>query len=110
MEIVIEIIIMTILVGLGCLIISEGINKQLLKERDYQKKLNKEVLNLYQNKQLEVDTLMAVLRHIKEQLLLLKLKECPPEEYKNIPLEIADWIEKLEQIKGVKDNGVYKQV
>ena len=110
MELVVKAIMVTIFVILCCLIISKGINTQLGKERDHQKKLNKEVLNLYQNKQLEVDMLMAVLRHIKEQLLLLKLKDCPLEEYKNIPLEIADWIEKLEQIKGVKDNGVYKQV
>ena len=40
---------------------------------------------------------------------MLKLKECPEEEFHNIPLEICDWIEKLDRIRketGAK-NGVH---
>lgn len=64
---------------------------------------------LYENKVSEVDTLYSILIRIKNDLSLLKLKNCPEEEFHKIPLEICDWIEKLDKIKketGVK-NGIH---
>lgn len=64
---------------------------------------------LYENKVEEVDTLYRILLHVHRELSMLKLKECPEEEFHNIPLEICDWIEKLDRIRketGVK-NGVH---
>lgn len=43
----------------------------------------------------ETDILYKIITHIYKQLSLLKLKECPEEEFKNIPFEIIEWIEQL---------------
>lgn len=98
MEIVIEAIIIVIFTGICCYIISEGIDKHLEKELDKEKELNKQLLGLYQNEQSKTDTLYRIIFHIRNQLSLLKLKECPEEEFKNIPFEIIEWIDMLEKI------------
>lgn len=98
MEIIIKALIITIFTGMCCYCISQGINKDLLKELDKQKQLNKQILGLYQNEQSRTDTLYRIIFHIRQQLSLLKLKECPEEEFKNIPFEIIEWIDMLEKV------------
>ena len=97
MEIIIESLVITIFVGISCYCISQGINKRLAKELENQKELNKQFIGLYQNEQSRTQTLWAIIKHIRQELSLLKLKECPEEEFKNIPFEIIDWIDVLEK-------------
>lgn len=104
MEIVIKALIITIFTGMCCYCISQGINKDLLKELDKQKQLNKQILGLYQNEQSRTDTLYRIIFHIRQQLSLLKLKECPEEEFKNIPFEIIEWIDMLEKVSNGDEN------
>lgn len=106
--IVIKVIIVTIFISVCLLIISEGINQQIKKELDRQLELNKQVLELFQNEQTKTDTLYKILNHIKSQLSLLGLPECPEEELKRIPFEIVGWIEQLEMISNGENNGIYK--
>ena len=54
------------------------------------------------------DTLYKMICHIRQQLSLLKLKECPKEEFKNIPFEIIEWIDRLERISNGEDDGIHK--
>lgn len=108
MEIIIKILIITIFTGMCCYCISQGINKDLLKELDKQKQLNKQILGLYQNEQSRTDTLYRIIFHIRQQLSLLKLKECPEEEFKNIPFEIIEWIDMLEKVSNGEENGIHK--
>lgn len=66
---------------------------------------------LYQLKREENELLYKTILHIYYELSLLKLKDCPEEEFHNIPLEICDWIEKLMKIKAeteVDTNGICK--
>ena len=104
MEIIIKVLIITIFTGMCCYCISQGINKDLLKELDKQKQLNKQILGLYQNEQSRTDTLYRIIFHIRQQLSLLKLKECPEEEFKNIPFEIIEWIDMLEKVNKGDEN------
>ncbi len=104
MEIIIKALIITIFTGMCCYCISQGINKDLLKELDKQKQLNKQILGLYQNEQSRTDTLYRIIFHIRQQLSLLKLKECPEEEFKNIPFEIIEWIDMLEKVSNGDEN------
>lgn len=107
MEIIIKAIFVSIFVAICLWIISEGINKQLKKELERQKELNKQILSLFQNEQDKSDTLYRIIFHIRNELSLLKLKDCPEEEFKNIPFEIIDWIDLLEkESKGVNDSDV----
>lgn len=108
MEIIIKALIITIFTGMCCYCISQGINKDLLKELDKQKQLNKQILWLYQNEQSRTDTLYRIIFHIRQQLSLLKLKECPEEEFKNIPFEIIEWIDMLEKVSNGDEDGIYK--
>lgn len=108
MEIIIKALIITIFTGMCCYCISQGINKDLLKELDKQKQLNKQILGLYQNEQSRTDTLYRIIFHIRQQLSLLKLKECPEEEFKNIPFEIIEWIDMLEKVSNGDEDGIYK--
>lgn len=108
MEIIIKTLIITIFTGMCCYCISQGINKDLLKELDKQKQLNKQILGLYQNEQSRTDTLYRIIFHIRQQLSLLKLKECPEEEFKNIPFEIIEWIDMLEKVSNGDEDGIYK--
>lgn len=108
MEIVIEAILMTIFTGMCCYCISQGVNKSLLKEVNKQKELNKQVWGLLQNEKQKTDTLYRTIFHIRDELSLLKLKECPEEEFKNIPFEIIEWIDVLEKVSSGEDNGIYK--
>lgn len=108
MEIVIEAILVVIFTGICCYCISEGINKNLLEEIDRQKGLNKQILGLYQNERDKSDTLYRIILHIKQELSLLKLKDCPEEEFKNIPFEIIDWINTLEKANKGANNELYK--
>lgn len=104
MEIVIKALVITIFTGMCCYCISQGINKDLLKELDKQKQLNKQLLGLYQNEQSRTDTLYRIIFHIRQQLSLLKLKECPEEEFRNIPFEIIEWIDMLEKVSNGDEN------
>lgn len=107
MEIIIKAIAISVFVSICLWIISTGINKQLEKELKHQKKLNKQILSLFQNEQDKSDTLYRIILHIRNELSLLKLKGCPEEEFKNIPFEIIDWIDLLEkESKGVNDSDV----
>lgn len=106
MEIIIESILATIFIGICCYCISQGINRDLLKELDKQKQLNNQIMALYQNEQDKTDTLWKIILHIRQELSLLKLKECPEEEFKNIPFEIIEWINILEKTSKGDENGV----
>lgn len=103
-EILCSAFLLTIFIGLCCYCISQGINKDLLKELDKQKQLNKQLLGLYQNEQDKTDTLYRIIFHIRQELSLLKLKECPEEEFKNIPFEIIEWIDMLEKVNKGDEN------
>lgn len=105
---IIGVVLITIFIGICCSCISQGINKQLGKELKELKKLNKQLLGLYQNEKSKTDTLYRILKYIKSQLSLLGLPECPKEELKNIPFEIVGWIEQLIIIEENRDNGIYK--
>lgn len=108
MEIVIETILITAFTGMCCYCISQGINKDLLRDLNKQKELNKQVWGLLQNEKQKTNTLYKIIFHIRQQLSLLKLKECPEEEFKNIPFEIIEWIDMLEKISNGEDNGIHK--
>lgn len=108
MEIIFKAIIVTVFVGICCYCISQGINKNLLRDFDKLKELNKQVWVLLQNEKQKTDTLYKIIFHIRQQLSLLKLKECPREDFKNIPFEIIEWIDMLERISDGEDNGIYK--
>lgn len=108
MEIIIKALIITIFTGMCCYCISQGINKDLLKELDKQKQLNKQILGLYQNEHDKTDTLYKIIFHIRKQLSLLKLKECSEEELKNIPFEIINWIDMLEKVNNGDDDVLHK--
>lgn len=104
MKIIVEAIVITIFVGMCCYCISQGINKNLLRDLDKQKELNKQVWGLLQNEKQKTDTLYKIIFHIRQQLSLLKLKECPKEEFKNIPFEIIEWIDILEKVSNGDEN------
>ena len=106
MEIIIESLIITIFVGICCYCISQGINKGLAKELEKQKELNKQFIGLYQNEQSRTQTLWAIIKHIRQELSLLKLKECPEEDFRNIPFEIIEWIDMLEKVNNGDENGI----
>ncbi len=108
MEIIIKALIITIFTGMCCYCISQSINKDLLKELDKQKQLNKQILGLYQNEHDKTDTLYKIIFHIRKQLSLLKLKECSEEELKNIPFEIINWIDMLEKVNNGDDDVLHK--
>lgn len=91
-----------------CISISEGINKCLQEQLVKSTQANKQLLGLYQNEKDKTDTLYKILQHIKSQLSLLGLPECPEEELRNIPYEIVGWIEQLTQIEENRNNGVQK--
>lgn len=107
--IIIRAIIVAIFISLCLLIISEGINKQLEKEVDRQRDLNKQILGLFQNEQRKTDTLYKIILHIRQELSLLKLKDCPKEEFKNIPFKIIEWIDLLEKSTSGDDSELHKQ-
>ena len=50
--------------------------------------------------------LYRIIFHIRQQLSLLKLKECPEEEFRNIPFEIIEWIDMLEKVNNGDENGI----
>lgn len=106
--IIIRAIIVAIFISLCLLIISEGINKQLEKEVDRQKDLNKQILGLFQNEQRKTDTLYKIILHIRQGLSILKLKDCPEEEFKNITFEIIEWINLLEKASTGDNNELHK--
>ncbi len=97
------------LLFVACLsIIKNGINKALLEELKKQKEINRQMFNLLQIEKNKENILYATINHIKNTLSLLKLKDCPEEEFKNIPMEIIDWIEKLQKASTGENNGVHK--
>lgn len=97
-KIMIDAILLAILTCTCCYCIGRGINKTLLKKVNKQKELNSQLLSLFQNEKSKTDTLYKIIFHIRQQLSLLKLKECPEEEFKNIPFEIIEWINMLEKV------------
>ncbi len=110
--IIINAIIMGLFVILCLCMISEGINHSLEKELNKQKDLNKQLIGLFQNEKSKTDTLYKIIFHIRDELSLLKLKDCPEEEFKNIPFEIIDWIDLLNKANSNdgENDGIYKQV
>ena len=106
--IIINAILMTVFIGICLFLISEGINKQLQKSLDKEKELNKQVWNLLQLEKNKTTILYATIDHIKNTLSLLRLKDCPEEEFKNIPLEIVDWIEELQKLGKGEDDVIHK--
>lgn len=99
-----------------------GINSQMAKDLNYMKNtladkedelhkqilLNKHLLSLYQNEQDKTDTLWKIILHIRQELSLLKLKECPEEEFRNIPFEVIEWIDTLEKSSNGDENVIHK--
>lgn len=108
MEIVIKGLITIIFTGMCCYCISQGINKNLLRDFDKQKQLNKQILKLYQNEQDKTDALYKIIIHIRQQLSLLKLEECPEEYFKQIPFEIIEWIDMLEKVSNGDEDALHK--
>ncbi len=66
--------------------------------------MNKQILELYQNEKDKTDTLYRIIFHIRQELSLLRLKNCPKEEFKNIPFEIIEWIDMLEKVSNGDEN------
>lgn len=108
MEIIINALVITVFIGICCYCISQGINKNLIGEINKQKKLNNQILGLYQNEQSRTDTLWRIILHIRQELSLLKLKRCPKEEFKNIPFEIIEWIDILEKTNNGDEDELHK--
>ena len=108
MEVIINALVITVFTGLCCYCISQGINKNLLKNLNKQKEINNQILSLFQNEQDKTATLYRIIFHIRKELSLLKLKECPEEEFRNIPFEIIDWINTLEKVSNGDDDGIHK--
>lgn len=106
--IIIKGILITLFIGICLTLISEGINNQLLKNIDKEKEINKQVWNLLQLEKNKTTVLYATIDHIKNTLSLLKSKDCPEEELKNIPLEVVDWIEKLQKANKGESDGIHK--
>lgn len=69
---------------------------------------NRKLISLFQNEHDKSDTLYRILIHIKDELTLLRIKECPEQEKIDIPNEIIDWIEELKKIKEGNNNGISK--
>lgn len=88
--------------------ISAGVNKSIMNSLIAQKKITKQILALLQNEQDKTDTLYRIIFHIRRELSLLKSKDCPEEEFKNIPFEIIDWIDKLEKINSGDEDGLHQ--
>ena len=57
---------------------------------------NNTLYKLYQNECSKTDTLKKIIKEIQRELRLTQLKECPPEELKQIPKEIIAWIDLLD--------------
>ena len=108
MKIIISAILITIVIGICCDIVIKGIDRHLSNSLDKQIKLNNQLLGLYQSEKDKVDTLYKIIFHIRQQLSLLKLKNCPEKEFKNIPFEIINWIDMLEKVNNGEDNGIQK--
>ena len=106
--IIIKGILITLFIGICLTLISEGINNQLLKNIDKEKEINKQVWNLLQLEKNKTTVLYATIDHIKNTLSLLKSKDCPEEELKNISLEVVDWIEKLQKANKGESDGIHK--
>lgn len=70
--------------------------------------MNKQILELYQNEKDKTDTLYRIIFHIRQELSLLRLKNCPEEEFKNIPFEIIEWIDMLEKVSNGDEDGIHK--
>lgn len=87
--------------------ISAGVNKSIMDSLITQKEITKQTLALLQNEQDKTDTLFKIIFHIRKELSLLKLKDCPEEEFRNIPFEIIDWIDRLEEINNGDENGLH---
>lgn len=104
MEIIVKGVTIAILIAMCCYCISQNVNKEILKHLGKQKDLNKQIVGLYQNERDKTDTLYKIIFHIRKELSLLKLKECPEEEFKNIPFEIINWIDMLEKVNNGDEN------
>lgn len=73
-------------------VITAGLEKGLISS-------NIALRNLLTSKEKESETLYKILKQVHHDLSLLKLKDCPEEEFKNIPYEIIHWLEELIKIK-----------
>ena len=66
---------------------------------DYLNEYVTDYKKLYEIKKSENDLLYRTIKQIYTELKLLQLKDCPEEEFHNIPLELCQWIEKLMKIR-----------
>ena len=77
---------------------------------DYLNEYITDYKGLYESKKSENELLYRTIKHIYDELKLLRLKDCPEEEFHSIPLELCEWIEKLMKIKKeteIDKNGVH---
>lgn len=94
-----KIILFLLLFGfvLTCIhLIRRGIVKIVVEE-------NKALLHVINCKEKENDLLYRILKQIRKELAMLKFKDCPEEEYKNIPLELLEWLEELFRMREQQD-------
>lgn len=73
-------------------VITAGLEKGLISS-------NIALRNLLTSKEKESEILYKILKQVHHDLSLLKRKDCPEEEFKNIPYEIIHWLEELIEIK-----------
>lgn len=60
------------------------------------------VLRLYLQEKNRTKYLSKAMKHIRSQLRLTQLKECPKEELKQIPKDMIDWIDELIDVDMVR--------
>lgn len=108
MEIIVKGLIIAIFIAICCYFIIKNINTALLENNKELKKTNKYLLSLYQNEADKSSTLYRIIFQVKNELSLLKRKDCPEEEFKNIPFEIIEWIDMLEKVSNGEENGIHK--
>lgn len=95
-----------VIVFIWCIV--EGVNKDLINKLSKQKETNQQILGLYQTECDKTDTLYRIILHIRHELSFLKQKNCPAEEFKNIPFEIIEWIDTLEKVSNGDEDGIHQ--
>lgn len=86
----INVITIFLLITVSLFFIINMIDDKILRE-------NEKIKLLYENEQNKTNTLLAIIHEIQRELRFTQLKECPEEELKQIPKEIIEWIDILEQ-------------
>lgn len=81
-------IIITVIFLVSLFFIITNLNKKICKDN-----VDLQIEN--ENYKKDNIILAKVIVQIYRELCLLKLKNCPEEEFHNIPLELCDWLENL---------------